>query len=1093
MRRQLTALAALFLVTVHLPAQPKDAPSHDRPYFMPAAERDRIRGLIQKEAWARAEHDRLKAAADKNDGYAAAFLYALDGEAKYVPAATKWLLGKYGPEAYWVTTYKKHLADPNYFKGGQPGIPDVYYDLDVSGLLAYDWVYKGLADADRTRIEDGILTFARYKMRCMDRWTQTPNLVFKPTYLVAMTGLATRNRECLDWGFYRTKPWGSHIGGYYEVLNSMIKDGGPWNEAPIYPGAHTGLLITALMSRYRNLYDGQDWFRHKTPGGGSPRGLMDYYLDSAYPVERTGPGQGQVRVANYGDGSTNGAGDLFLVSPAGVPGNILLYEPLAAAYNVSGDSRYAAFLALLPDYKPDLWERRPLPAKTALPGAASKVWPDYGLAMLRSDESPGYWTSGKAIAVFQIMSQGYGHDHRDKFSISLHGAGRLFYPNYNAIQYENPTIGWTRNSVSHNTLVVDEQETRDATPTGIRHEFSPEVKFLATSASGVFEGVDQTRALLLTKEYLLDLFQASSKVPHTYDYLLHSFGKPRVVGANPFKPRAALVRRYWLVDNQQAMTTKEPWALDLVIKEEPGSRKGNYGKEWYDHTATVRVSMAGEPDTLVVHGTWGDELAKLTAARQPGAVLDRLTMLAARRSGVRDTVFAVVHEPYANAEKPQVTAVTTLDRTPSAVLVRVEGAGFTDYAAVAFGPQKQGDAYKLEGDKVSVLFRNYGHLRVSRDGAVTARGDWLHFRIPAAKGPLTVNGEKVMPTRQGGDFLVFGGPNRAEAADELRQQLPERPFPVTISPAVVRVFDRDRRKMMFTIRNTLKEAISGHFQFTLPEGLKVEPEVPEFGPIGPGATAEVAATFVSSNPTARRHTVPYRVSYRPASAAKSIRTAAQALVVMVGPTLEHVYQHPKPAVYQVHAPKYTAKFDMFHGLCRYLADDTDTVRLDGSPLFTFTDGKTDLLFEGTKHAFTWPRETPANLTAHALDRCRWQALFFGDRILIRMDPGWTQFEKAHFTIPGQWVAPGGAPRWQRIVAVEGGKEMDVQPGAKVKVAAAELAFPGAKWHLAFQFEPAQEVTFDGTKMTFQIGGLNNDNWQVGCCEPGKLDAWRGKK
>ena len=43
-------------------------------------------------------------------------------------------------------------------------------------------------------------------------------------------------------------------------------------------------------------------------------------------------------------------------------------------------------------------------------------------------------------------------------------------------------------------------------PTGIRHEFSPEVKFLATSASGVYEGVDQTRALLLTHEYLLDIF-----------------------------------------------------------------------------------------------------------------------------------------------------------------------------------------------------------------------------------------------------------------------------------------------------------------------------------------------------------------------------------------------------------------------------------------------------------------------------------------------------------------------------------------------------------------------------------------------------------
>src|SRR4029077_13215385 len=141
----------------------------------------------------------------------------------------------------------------------------------------------------------------------------------------------------------------------------------------------------------------------------------------------------------------------------------------------------------------------------------------------RSDESPAYWTSGRALAVFQLMSQGYGHDHRDTFSIALHGAGRLLYTNYNAIQYENPHIGWTRNSVSHNTLIVDEGETRNATPTSIRQEFAPEVKFVATSASGVFEGVDQTRALFLTKEYLLDVFHATSKVPHTYDYALHSF------------------------------------------------------------------------------------------------------------------------------------------------------------------------------------------------------------------------------------------------------------------------------------------------------------------------------------------------------------------------------------------------------------------------------------------------------------------------------------------------------------------------------------------------------------------------------------------
>ena len=58
---------------------------------------------------------------------------------------------------------------------------------------------------------------------------------------------------------------------------------------------------------------------------------MDYYIDSAYPIERTGYGPGQIRVANYGDGSTNAMGDLILANPAVTEGNIVMHESLIAA------------------------------------------------------------------------------------------------------------------------------------------------------------------------------------------------------------------------------------------------------------------------------------------------------------------------------------------------------------------------------------------------------------------------------------------------------------------------------------------------------------------------------------------------------------------------------------------------------------------------------------------------------------------------------------------------------------------------------------------------------------------------------------------
>jgi hypothetical protein len=1060
-------------------------------------ERHRLHDLILRQSWANTDYARLKKAASTGDGFAGSLLYALDGDPRDAATAQQWLLGKYGRNAYWSVRAAERL-NSDFFKGGQVGIPEVYYDTDISGYLAFDWAYNGLESKARQEIEEGIVLWSRYKMRAMDRWTQTANLVFKPTSTVALAGLATDNSELIEWGFQRARPWGAWLGGYDVVLDTMLKDGGPWDEAPIYPIAHEVLLLIARLSYWRGLYDQKDWFSARYVNGGSGKGLMDYYIDSAYPIERTGYGPGQIRIANYGDGSTNAMGDLILVNPAVAEGNIVMHEPLIAAYNASQDPRYGAFVSMIPGYTPNLIDHPPLPAEIQLAPALSKVWPTYGLAMLRSDESPNYWTSGKAIAVFQIMSKGYGHDHRDKFSISLHGAGRLFYPNYNALQYENPSVGWTRNSVSHNTLIVDEGETRDAELTALRHEFSPEVKFLVSSADGVFEGVDQGRALLLTKEYLLDVVHATSAVPHTYDYVLHSFGRAEPEKSDAFEPTKALMKRYWLLDNQKATTTSEPWMLDFVIEEKPGARGGNYGREWYEHKAKLRLRMAGEPQTLVAHGVWGNELARLVAEQQKGAKLDQLATIVARRAG-RDALFVASHEPYSGTDQPQVMHVVTLGRTKEAAVIRVDAKDFTDYAAIAFGAQAEGAEHTLlvPGERQYFFaFKNYGYARIKKDGSVTLRGGWTGLSLPEANGPVTLNGEAARATTKDGVLLLGRAPpsaleNRSEA------HLPEVPIAVKTTPAVVRVSGRDRRIVTFRFDNTLNEPVSGSLQFDLPAGLTVEPKralfapiQPKFGPIQPKASATVRLTVVSSNPAAGRHTVPYRISYRVGNNGKEIRTAALPLTVITGPTLQHVYEYPRP-YYLINSPGYTVRADMLNGLHRFLADDDDTVRLNGSPLFTFSDGSTELLSEKTTHAFTWPQESPANILAHAEDRVRWQALYFNDRILIRMDPGWTQFQKTYFSVPDNWSSPQGPPRWKRIVALDrSGKEVQAQPGAKVKVVAAELEFPGAKWSLAFKFEPAQEVAFNGAALKFAIGSLTNDNWQVGFCRPGELESWR---
>jgi len=263
---------------------------------MPASERGRLQQLIATESWARDELETVRARA-RSEGYSAALLYTLEGGERNLATAKKWLIdyGKSGGDLG-----KRALrVDDNFLKQGQPWLGDVYYRIDERPLVSYDWIYNALKPEERAAIESGILASARFRMRAMDRWTQTPNLVLKPTFMVAVAGLVTRNQELLDWGFIRNP--GNGRGGYFSALDAMLKDSGPWAEAPVYAVVQKPLFLMLRMSRLLQLYDGTDWFRRKSRKGGSPQGLLQYYIDTAYPIEQTGLGRGQIRVATYGD------------------------------------------------------------------------------------------------------------------------------------------------------------------------------------------------------------------------------------------------------------------------------------------------------------------------------------------------------------------------------------------------------------------------------------------------------------------------------------------------------------------------------------------------------------------------------------------------------------------------------------------------------------------------------------------------------------------------------------------------------------------------------------------------------------------------
>jgi len=514
-------------------------------------------------------------------------------------------------------------------------------------------------------------------------------------------------------------------------------------------------------------------YNYTSPNGGSLRKAIAGLVSLAYPIERTGVGGGSVRMATWGDGSTappnrvnNESGDAFFVNKPNIfPERQNLYPILEIAYHAWKDPQYAYLLALNPrrderlgwfEYLPvSLLLGETLPPEPPPVAMPSIVYPQTGIAVLRSDESPGYWTSAGLVAI-QQMGRNYGHDHRDKFQLLLWGRGRLLYPDWNAQQYEPMEYGWTRNAWAHSTLVVDESNPKGGSSTE-RHDFGAEaqVKFLATTSREIYPDVTQTRALLLTGDYLLDLFWADSPRERTYDWFVHALGRLSLPAPHGFQPSQDLLRPYRWVDRERKWETDRTWSADFV--QQTGGvlhGMGQYTNEWFSAKVGVRMTMLGEPGTAAYVGE--GLFNPVPNLREHGNPEGTIPLAMARRKA-RTTCFAALHEPF--DARPSLVA-RRVDQQPAAIGVCVAGPAFTDYACVAFGTEQAertvtltdaADAYQ------SFSFDDYGYLRVQQ-GKVTARGAWRSFRIAAPdaapSGALEINGREASYRKQGG-YVLF--------------------------------------------------------------------------------------------------------------------------------------------------------------------------------------------------------------------------------------------------------------------------------------------------------------------------------------------------
>jgi len=548
----------------------------------------------------------------------------------------------------------------------------------------------------------------------------------------------------------------------------------------------------------------------------------------------------------------------------------------------------------------------PLPEKSSPPPAPGGIYSDQGFAMLRADESPDYWTSGGMAAVV-MLGKWLSHGHSDDYSLILHGKGRLLYPDLNA-----------------------------------------DVKYFAITGSA-YQGVKQTRALLMTKEYLVDSFHAADigepARSHLFDWVLHGLG--RLYPGNPgaYRPSHALVPFYWWVDNERGRTTDETFQADWIQRSAgitPGLQA--FGKEWFEQEVGVRMTMLANNGTRVYAGD-GPMTNGPPYHRIDGNPEGSLPMLVVRREAPA-TVFAAVHEPYEGLPKIEHIRKLAEDNTATAMAVRAPE--ITDYLMVAFDDE----THTLVSPTGEVFtFTGYGYLRIEK-GAVRVRGKVSGFRVPSALSPsaseVTINGEKA-PLGKTGDLLYWGTlPAKPPPADA--EPIAEDPLEHAAAiharfvPEEVHLAAGATKEVEMHLRTVGKGTTGGQYRLVAANGLIVEPALILIEPLGEGQERVVRFTVRAAEDA------PNLLQEIRLIPEQGLQAAPQALQVSVGVVMTPDNRVPKSGQFVVRAPGYTMKVDHYRGVSFYLLDADGHRRFGRVTTGNFLTG-----FPGIAHEDKWSK------------------------------------------------------------------------------------------------------------------------------------------
>jgi hypothetical protein len=757
-------------------AQIKDVP---HPFLLwTAEEAAAIRKRLATDPAAKAQYERMEAVERGKGGHPSLFnlfKYGVLGDEGAGQAEKQRLLGFVG-------------RLPPAAKPGNPATGNApWRDDRTLDALRYDILYDLLTPEERQAVEKTIRAYVEWFQEnpgCRGsrgdrpRTGWLPNMQW-PTFAgIHVLAVASKDEKLIKQVFETPRGWK----WFFDVY---IADGRFYmEEFAKYPSNIGAMLLWCEglerlgLSQYGYGYTGK--------GGANMKNYLQMLIWAGYPrIERPG-GTPDYPCVTMGDASpsyilqgynADGTGGTPWYHNPMMWGSVpKMMQPLwwEAGHRRFPDAGFDYFLAQLRRPNEDLYYPslyfglKPIDPKKAMPPPApSYVAPERGFAMLRMEEGPAYWESPRPAVALQFGSY-YVHYVHDCFSILQYVAhNRHIYNRMGSTRggYAggDPWRDHVRGQASG--VVVDGLQAQpiDTGEEGIRnqrlrHRFDPQAKFVAIRAApvdveertpegeprrvrkAIYPDVDLERALVLTDQYLLDVFWLHSDRPRVYDW--HVLAPASLQTGKPLadKDWAPLEQSPWqqratkphLTDVRVREVGSAPWAAVLCQDHLPRG-------------IGVKVWMLGGEDTLLVAG-------KPPVGNEVG-----IKLLATRHAP--RTVFTALHEPFAN-NSPRIRRFERVEQAADALAVRITGEDWEDRVLLHLGPSCQ-EPLTLAGDGEQFTFSGYVHLRIDKAEA-KGWGDLRAMKLRVSGKPqLVLNGQAVAATVSAG-LLSYVPP--AEAA-----------------------------------------------------------------------------------------------------------------------------------------------------------------------------------------------------------------------------------------------------------------------------------------------------------------------------------------